>query len=50
MVERRPLLTVVTHVVMLFGILIVAFPLYITFVASTWDASTIINGKLPTSY
>jgi sn-glycerol 3-phosphate transport system permease protein len=43
MVERRPLLTVVTHVVMLFGILIVAFPLYITFVASTLTMEQVLE-------
>ena len=35
MVERQPLLTFLTHVGLVLGICIVAFPLYVTFVAST---------------
>ena len=35
MVERRPLLTFLTHVGLVLGIIVVAFPLYVTFIAST---------------
>src|SRR5436190_8553728 len=35
MVENRPWLTVVSHAVLILGVLAVAFPLYVTFVAST---------------
>jgi sn-glycerol 3-phosphate transport system permease protein len=35
MVENRPWLTVVSHAVLLAGVALVAFPLYLTFVAST---------------
>jgi sn-glycerol 3-phosphate transport system permease protein len=35
MIERRPFLTFVSHLVLLLGVLIVAFPVYITLVAST---------------
>jgi sn-glycerol 3-phosphate transport system permease protein len=35
MVERRPLLTFVTHAVLILGALVLAFPIYVTFVAST---------------
>jgi sn-glycerol 3-phosphate transport system permease protein len=35
MVERRPLLTVMTHLGLVLGIIVIAFPLYVTFVAST---------------
>lgn len=35
MVERRPLLTLVTHAVLILGALVLAFPIYVTFVAST---------------
>lgn len=35
MVERRPLLSFVTHTVLILGALILAFPIYVTFVAST---------------
>jgi len=43
MVERRPLLTAITHGVMVLGILIVAFPLYITFVASTLTMEQVLE-------
>lgn len=35
MVEHRPLLTWVTHAVLILGALVLAFPIYVTFVAST---------------
>jgi sn-glycerol 3-phosphate transport system permease protein len=35
MVEHRPWLTFMTHAVLVVGVLIVAFPIYVTFVAST---------------
>jgi len=35
MIERRPGLTLLSHLVLLLGVLIVAFPVYITLVAST---------------
>jgi sn-glycerol 3-phosphate transport system permease protein len=35
MVEDRPLLKVVTHAVLILGALVLAFPIYVTFVAST---------------
>lgn len=41
MVERRPLLTFVSHAVLLLGVLIIAFPVYITFVASTQTSQQI---------
>jgi sn-glycerol 3-phosphate transport system permease protein len=47
MVERRPLLDLAAHLVLLLGIAIVAFPVYITFVASTRDATDIIHGTMP---
>jgi sn-glycerol 3-phosphate transport system permease protein len=34
------------HVVLGLGVFVLAFPVYIAFVASTWDAATISNGKL----
>ena len=40
MVERRPLLTLLTHVGLVLGIIIIAFPLYVTFVASAAAATT----------
>jgi sn-glycerol 3-phosphate transport system permease protein len=38
MIERRPILTVVAHVVLVLGVLIVAFPIYLTFISSTQTA------------
>ena len=35
MVERRPLATAISHLVLILGVIVIAFPLYITFVAST---------------
>lgn len=35
MVERRPFLTFITHAVLILGALAMAFPIYVTFVAST---------------
>jgi len=47
MVERRPLLNALSHGVMLIGVLIVAFPVYLTFVASTHTAQEIIQAPMP---
>jgi sn-glycerol 3-phosphate transport system permease protein len=47
MVERRPLLRLLAHVVMLLGVLIVAFPLYLAFVASTHSAQDIVQAPMP---
>jgi sn-glycerol 3-phosphate transport system permease protein len=41
MVERRPALTLLSHLVMVLGVLVVAFPVYLTFVASTQSAEQI---------
>ena len=43
MVERRPLLGLLAHVVLVLGVLIVAFPVYITFVASTHANEAIVH-------
>jgi sn-glycerol 3-phosphate transport system permease protein len=47
MVEDRRFGDILAYVILTIGVLIVAFPVWLTFVASTWDASTIINGQLP---
>ncbi|MGL4288490.1 MAG: sn-glycerol-3-phosphate ABC transporter permease UgpE [Phreatobacter sp.] len=47
MVERKSFLDFLPHLILLIGIAIVAFPVYVAFVASTWDASTIANGQMP---
>jgi sn-glycerol 3-phosphate transport system permease protein len=43
MVENRPVATVLSHLVLLLGVLIVAFPVYITFIASTQTAEQIVQ-------
>ena len=35
MIENRPVATLLSHLVLILGVLIVAFPVYITFIAST---------------
>lgn len=47
MVERRPGLTILSHVVLLLGIAIVAFPIYLAFVASTHTRDEILNVPMP---
>ena len=47
MVERRPWLDFVSHAILIIGVLIVAFPIYITFVASTHTADAIVQSPMP---
>ncbi len=47
MVENRPWLTVLSHLVVLLGVAIIAFPVWMTFVASTHDASTMLRSPVP---
>ena len=47
MVERSPTLGALAHVVMILGVLIVAFPLYLAFVASTHSAQEIVQAPMP---
>jgi sn-glycerol 3-phosphate transport system permease protein len=46
MVERRPLLDVLSHVMLLLGVGIVAFPVYVTFVASTLTADQVLQAPM----
>jgi sn-glycerol 3-phosphate transport system permease protein len=43
MVERRPWLTFFTHAILLLGCLVIAFPIYTTFVASTHSLEAITS-------
>jgi sn-glycerol 3-phosphate transport system permease protein len=43
MIERRPVLTTLSHLVLILGVAIVAFPVYITFIASTQTAEQIVQ-------
>ncbi len=47
MVETRPWLTVMTHAVLLLGVLIVAYPIYVTFVASTHTLQDVVQSPMP---
>jgi sn-glycerol 3-phosphate transport system permease protein len=47
MVERNRFGNLVPHLVLWVGIIIVAFPVYLAFVASTYDQATIANGQMP---
>ncbi|MFD1986311.1 sn-glycerol-3-phosphate ABC transporter permease UgpE [Mesorhizobium newzealandense] len=47
MIGQSPLRTVIAHAVLILGILIVAFPIYYTFVASTQTLQTILKPPLP---
>jgi sn-glycerol 3-phosphate transport system permease protein len=47
MVERRPGLAVLSHVVLILGIAIVAFPIYLAFVASTHTRDEILRVPMP---
>ena len=43
MVERRPAQTLLAHLVLVLGVLIVAFPVYVTFIASTQTSQQIVT-------
>jgi sn-glycerol 3-phosphate transport system permease protein len=43
MVEHRPWLTFFTHAILLLGCLVIAFPIYTTFVASTHSLDDITS-------
>jgi sn-glycerol 3-phosphate transport system permease protein len=47
MVEHRPLLTFISHAVLILGVAIVAFPLYVTFVASTRTVEEVLAAPMP---
>ncbi|MBH0239312.1 sn-glycerol-3-phosphate ABC transporter permease UgpE [Methylobrevis albus] len=47
MQENRPLAGLVAHLVLVLGVLIVAFPIWYTFVASTHSLQTILSPPLP---
>lgn len=47
MVERRATLGILAHAIMILGVLIVAFPLYLAFVASTHTAQEIVQAPMP---
>jgi sn-glycerol 3-phosphate transport system permease protein len=46
MVENRPFANLVSHAILMIGVVIIAFPVYLAFVASTSDPTVISNGQL----
>jgi sn-glycerol 3-phosphate transport system permease protein len=46
MVENRPALTVLRHLILIVGIAIVAFPIYVTFVASSLTAEQVLESPM----
>jgi len=49
MVEHRPLRDLVAYAILIFGVFIVVFPVYLAVIASTHDAATVVNGNMPLS-
>ncbi|WP_062207691.1 sn-glycerol-3-phosphate ABC transporter permease UgpE [Aureimonas sp. AU12] len=47
MIENRPFATAFAHLVLILGVLIVAFPIYYTFIASTQSVQQILRPPLP---
>jgi sn-glycerol 3-phosphate transport system permease protein len=47
MVENRPWLNVLTHAVLIFGVVIVAFPVYVALIASTHGPFAMGSGRMP---
>ncbi|MGE4611752.1 MAG: sn-glycerol-3-phosphate ABC transporter permease UgpE [Paracoccaceae bacterium] len=47
MIENRPFITFLAHLTLVLGVLLVAFPIWVTFVASTHDAVRMTRVPLP---
>ncbi len=47
MIENRPWLTVFAHAVLILGVALIAFPVWVTFVASTHDTATMLRSPIP---
>ncbi len=47
MIEHRPIVTIFSHLVLILGVLIIAFPIWITFVAATHDSVRMVQIPLP---
>ncbi|WP_420346025.1 sn-glycerol-3-phosphate ABC transporter permease UgpE [Pelagibius sp.] len=47
MIENRPIFTAITHIVLFLGVLVVAFPIWLAFVASTYPVDGLVSGVLP---
>ena len=47
MVENRPFRDFMAYLTLVLGVVLVAFPVYLAIMASTFDTATIINGNMP---
>jgi sn-glycerol 3-phosphate transport system permease protein len=47
MVENRPFVTWLSHIVLIVGLVVIAFPVWMTFVASTHDQATMLRAPVP---
>jgi len=47
MVENRPWVTILSHAVLILGVVLVAFPIYIAFMASTYTLEELLQGRIP---
>jgi sn-glycerol 3-phosphate transport system permease protein len=47
MIENRPFVTWMSHIVLIVGVVIIAFPIWMTFVAATHDQATMLRPPVP---
>ncbi|MEZ5862632.1 MAG: sn-glycerol-3-phosphate ABC transporter permease UgpE [Geminicoccaceae bacterium] len=47
MVENRPFFTVLVHLTLILGVLVVALPIYVTFIASTQAPADVLKAPIP---
>ncbi|TCL72116.1 sn-glycerol-3-phosphate ABC transporter permease UgpE [Rhizobium sp. BK251] len=47
MVENRPLLNILTHVILILGVVTVVFPVYLAFIAATHGPTDFMTGLVP---
>jgi sn-glycerol 3-phosphate transport system permease protein len=47
MIENRPILTFVSHLILVIGVALVALPVYVTFVASTLAVDEVLQSPMP---
>ena len=47
MVQNRPFFTVLVHLTLILGVLVVALPIYVTFIASTQAPSDVLRAPIP---
>jgi sn-glycerol 3-phosphate transport system permease protein len=47
MVEHRPWSDIVAYAILTLGVFLIAFPVYVALIASTYDAATVVGGNMP---